>query len=52
MKQFNNKVQFSISETPLPHNFVAEKIILSCLLVNYEAIEVTLKTVRVKLFTL
>ena len=50
MKQFNNKVQFSISETPLPHNFVAEKIILSCLLVNYEAIEVTLKTVRVETF--
>ena len=50
MKQFNNKVQFSISETPLPHNFVAEKIILSCLLVNYEAIELTIKTVRVESF--
>ena len=50
MKQFDTKVQFSISDTPLPHNFVAEKIILSCLLVNYEAIEVTIKTVRVETF--
>jgi len=50
MKQFDTKVQFSISDTPLPHNFIAEKIILSCLLVNYEAIEVTIKTVRVETF--
>lgn len=50
MKKFNNKVHFSISDTPLPHNFVAEKIILSCLLINYEAIEITIKTVRVETF--
>ena len=50
MKNFNNKVQFSISDTPLPHNFIAEKIILSCLLINYEAIEITIKTVRVETF--
>ncbi len=50
MQKFNNKVHFSISETPLPHNFVAEKIILSCLLINYEAIEITIKTVRVETF--
>jgi len=50
MKDFNSKVHFSISDTPLPHNFVAEKIILSCLLINYEAIEITLKTVRVETF--
>lgn len=50
MKKFNNKVQFSISDTPLPHNFIAEKIILSCLLINYEAIEITIKTVRVETF--
>ena len=50
MIKFNSKVQFSISDTPLPHNFVAEKIILSCLLINYEAIEVTIKTVRVETF--
>ena len=50
MKKFNSKIQFSISDTPLPHNFVAEKIILSCLLINYEAIEITIKTVRVETF--
>lgn len=50
MKKFNNKVQFSISDAPLPHNFIAEKIILSCLLINYEAIEITIKTVRVETF--
>ena len=50
MKNFNSKVQFSISNTPLPHNFMAEKIILSCLLINYEAIEITIKTVRVETF--
>ena len=50
MKKCNSKVQFSISDTPLPHNFVAEKIILSCLLINYEAIEITIKTVRVETF--
>ena len=50
MKKFNSKVQFSISDTPLPHNFVAEKIVLSCLLINYEAIEITIKTVRVETF--
>jgi replicative DNA helicase len=50
MKKFDNKLQFSISDTPLPHNFLAEKIILSCLLINYEAIEITIKTVRVETF--
>lgn len=28
----------------LPHNFLAEKMILSCLLINYEAIEMTFRT--------
>ena len=50
MKKVNSKIQFSISDTPLPHNFIAEKIILSCLLINYEAIEITIKTVRVETF--
>jgi len=50
MKKFDSKIQFSILDTPLPHNFVAEKIILSCLLINYEAIEITIKTVRVETF--
>ncbi len=50
MKNFDTKAQFSISDTPLPYNFVAEKIVLSCLLINYEAIEITIKTVRVETF--
>lgn len=50
MKKFNSEIQFSILDIPLPHNFLAEKIILSCLLINYEAIEITLKTVRVETF--
>ena len=52
MKQFNTNtnIHFSISDTPLPHNFVAEKIVLSSLLINCEAIELTLKTVRIETF--
>ena len=50
MKKFPKNLQFSISDNPLPHNFVAEKIVLSSLLINYEAIEITLKTVRVETF--
>nr|UBQ35368.1 replication helicase subunit [Thalassiosira sp.] len=50
MNKFSNNVKFSISENLLPHNFIAEKIILSCLLINSEAIEVTIKTVRIETF--
>ena len=34
----------------LPHNFIAEKSILSCLLLNSNAIEVVIKQVTVKMF--
>ena len=34
----------------LPHNFLAEKMILSCLLINSEAIEMTLKTISTEVF--
>ena len=34
----------------LPHNFLAEKMILSCLLINSEAIEITLKTITLEVF--
>ena len=34
----------------LPHNFLAEKMILSCLLVNFEAIEVTTQTLPTQAF--
>jgi replicative DNA helicase len=50
MKNFGNKIQLSLPKTPLPHNFVAEKIVLSCLLINYEAIEITMKTVQAETF--
>ena len=50
MKKLTRNMRFSISDTPLPHNFVAEKIVLSSLLINCEAIELTLKTVRIETF--
>jgi replicative DNA helicase len=34
----------------LPHNFLAEKMILSCLLINSEAIEITLQTLSIDAF--
>ena len=44
MSEFNKKTGQLQVEKYLPHNFLAEKIILSCLLINSEAIEITLKT--------
>ena len=50
MKQFKiNKRQILI-EKYLPHNFLAEKMILSCLLISSEAIELTSKTIPIKAF--
>ena len=34
----------------LPHNFLAEKMILSCLLISSEAIDITLRTLSVETF--
>lgn len=34
----------------LPHNFLAEKIVLSCLLINPEAIEITFQTIPIEGF--
>jgi replicative DNA helicase len=34
----------------LPHNFLAEKLILSCLLINSEAIDLTRQTLSIKAF--
>lgn len=50
MKNFNNNSDVSISDIPLPYNFLAEKIVLSCLLISYEAVEITIKTVRIETF--
>ena len=46
--KFNNK-QILINKS-LPHNFLAERMILSCLLVNSDAIEITVKTLPVDAF--
>jgi len=50
MKQsfFNNKQ--IIIDKYLPHNFLAEKMILNCLLINPEAIEITLKNLPIDAF--
>jgi len=50
MKNFNINSHVSLSDIPLPYNFLAEKIVLSCLLISYEAVEITIKTVRVETF--
>ena len=49
-KNFNIYSTVSISDNLLPYNFLAEKIVLSCLLINYEAVEITIKTLRVETF--
>jgi len=50
MKNFNINSHVSISDIPLPYNFLAEKIVLSCLLISYEAVEIAIKTIRVETF--
>ena len=51
MQKFMNKKDKPISiDTYLPHNFLAEKIILSTLLISRNAIEITLKRIPVEAF--
>jgi replicative DNA helicase len=50
MKQFNLNDQQIVIDKYLPHNFLAEKMILSCLLINYEAIEITTQTLPIDAF--
>jgi replicative DNA helicase len=45
----SNRKRISIPNY-LPHNFLAEKMILSCLLINSEAIEMTFKTISTEVF--
>ena len=40
----------SLNDKYLPHNFLAEKMILSCLLINSETIEIALKTLSIDAF--
>lgn len=52
MKQsnFNTNSKQLLIDQYLPHNFLAEKMILSCLLVSTEAIDLTLRTISVEVF--
>jgi len=45
---FNNEQ--ILTDHYLPHNFLAEKMILSCLITNSEALEITLRTLSVDAF--
>ena len=47
MQQFSNNNR---QEKYLPHNFLAEKMVLNCLLINSESIEITLRTLSVEAF--
>nr|WPV76442.1 DNA-replication helicase subunit [Naviculales sp.] len=50
MQQFNPNNEQILVDKYLPHNFLAEKMILSCLLINNEAIEIVLQTLPVDAF--
>lgn len=46
-KKFNKQI---FIQKHLPHNFLAEKMVLNCLLINTESIELTLQTLSVETF--
>jgi replicative DNA helicase len=51
MQQSNLNPNQYLSNKYLPHNFLAEKLILSCLLINSEAIELnTTQTLSIEAF--
>ena len=50
MQQFNLKNKQILIDENLPHNFLAEKMILSCLITNSETIEITLKILPTNAF--
>ena len=50
MQQYNSKNEQFLIETYLPHNFLAEKMILSCLLINSEITEITLQMLPIEAF--
>jgi len=50
MQSTTNSLSSLTIEKYLPHNFLAEKIILSSLLVNSEAIELTIRNVKIETF--
>lgn len=50
MQQIDSNKKQIVIDKYLPHNFLAEKMILSCVLINSEAIEILKKTVSVEVF--
>ena len=50
MQEYNSNNKQILIDKYLPHNFLAEKMILSCLLINSEAIEITTKTISIDVF--
>lgn len=50
MKKFNSKNEQIFIDRQLPHNFLAERMILSCLLINSEAIEMVSKSLSFDAF--
>ena len=50
MQKFSNQSDSIIIKNYLPHNFLAEKMILSCLLISSEAIDITLRTISIETF--
>lgn len=50
MQQLNSNKKQIVVDKYLPHNFLAEKMILSCLLINSEVLEILKKTIYVEVF--
>jgi replicative DNA helicase len=50
MEQFPKSNKKILVEKYLPHNFLAEKMVLNCLLINSESIEITMKTLSIEAF--
>jgi replicative DNA helicase len=50
MNKFQNLNESSLIESYLPHNFLAEKIILSSLLISDQSIELTFRTISIDTF--
>jgi len=50
MQQSNSNKNEILIDKYLPHNFLAEKMVLSCLLINSEAIEITIKIISPDVF--
>jgi replicative DNA helicase len=50
MQKFSETKEQLILKNYLPHNFLAEKMILSCLVISSEAIEITLQTLSIEAF--